>query len=123
MVKLRQFQQECEAWKRVLYFISEENSFLKTRLAEVIRNDGVDPGFLNTAELYQNKFMQKDEIIALMRKDVSGIDKLLSQLMYLNSQDKVATQKQKKLRREIKKLVSAFNDLKFQFNNFLAENL
>lgn len=122
-VKLRQFQQESDAWKRMLVFLSDENSTLKTRLAEVVKDDGINPEFLSNAELYQNKFMQKDEIISLIRQDITGIDKLLIKELYKDKAAKEVIHKQKILRRELKKLATSFNEMKFHFNNYLAEHL
>lgn len=122
-IKLSQFQRESDEWKRLLAFIAEENAFLKTRLAEVIRDDGIDVDFLNAAEQYQNKFMQKDEIMSLLRKDISQLDKLLSRQVFEGTSTRELVRRQKTLRREIKKLFIVFQQLKFHFNNYLTEHL
>ena len=80
--------------------------------------------FLETAEAFQTRFLQKDEIIKLIQRDVSQLDKLLIR----DTDHDGATLKeihfrQKKYRKEIRTLESAFNKLKVQFNNFLSETL
>jgi len=120
--KIDQIQNETDSWKRTLGFLSQENANLKIRLAELLNTDHSADSFLETAELYQNRFVQKDEIIKLMEKDVFELDKLLLREVY---EDGIILKdisfRQTKYRKEIKSLESAFSDLKLQFNIYVSE--
>lgn len=122
--KIGEFQKESEAWKRSLAFLLQENAYLKLRLGELVNNNTGNGEFLEAIEHYQNRFLRKDEIIRLIQQDVSQLDQML--LRDLN-QDEAALKdvqfRQKKYRKEIRSLESAFNKLKVQFNNFLSETL
>lgn len=118
---IRQFQHECDAWKRTLEFLLLENSFLKNRLAETLNSSDLATDFLETAEHYQARFIQKDEIINLMRQDVAEQNQLLERDIYEDGiLYKTVVHQQKRLRKEIKSLESSFNKLKIQFDKYLA---
>ena len=51
-----QFHHENKTWRRLLDFFKQENSFLKTRLSEVL-DKSTDKNFLALAEHFQNKFI------------------------------------------------------------------
>ena len=120
-LKVGQFVKESDEWKRTLTFLSQENTFLKLRLADILNGKEVSAGFLETAELYQSGFIQKDEIIKLLLNDVSKLDALLTKKScddgMLNQE---IAHKQNRLRNQVKFLESEFNKLKVQFNNYLS---
>ena len=123
-LKIRQFRHESDTWKRSLEFIMQENTYLKNRLAEVLKDIAADEDLLNTAEQYQNHFIREDETIHLLRRDIAGLDKLLVREVYEDGQlisDLI--HQRRKLAAEIKNSVSEFNKLKFDFNNYLGEML
>ena len=120
--KIKQFQYESDAWRRMLAFLLQENAILKTRLAELVNENIVSDGFLEMAEQYQNNFIRNDQIINFVRSDIAELDKLLTR----NSNEngliiKAIARKQKKLRIELTTLETTFNDIKIQFNNYLTE--
>lgn len=119
----KQFQEEINSWKRTLTCLLQENAFLKIRLSEVIQLQNSDSDFLNSAELFQNRFLRKDEIITIMRQDVAELEKLLSNDLYDTILEKDVIQKQQKMRHELDNIEVNFNKLKFDFNSYLAENL
>lgn len=121
--KIHQFQHETESWKRLLEFLQVENVFLKTRLAQITRED-VDNELLEQSEYFQNQFIREDEMISVMRHDVSEQDSWLTREVFEDGAIiKEVTRRQKKLRREIEIAEQKFNKLKFEFNNYLSENL
>ena len=75
-LRVRQFQKESESWKRMLEYIQMENSCLKTRLSDVVSEDGRKE-LLAEAENFQNRFIRKDEVISLVRRDIREFDTLL----------------------------------------------
>ena len=58
---LNQFQFEIHSWIRLVDFLNQENTYLKTRLSEVI-DQIKDRGSLALAEHFQNQFIVKDDI-------------------------------------------------------------
>jgi hypothetical protein len=121
--KTDQVLQECTAWERLLDFFKQENSYLKTRLSEVLDNK-TDKDFLALAEHFQNQFILKDEFIDEMLHDVREQERNLHILT-----DKKATieerliKKQQKVRNEMEFLEKDFNRMKNEFNKYLVSVL
>ena len=113
-------QQERDSWKRRLDYLSQENTLLKIRLAEVLksRDEGMD--LLIAAEQYQNWFLQQDDIIRLLRYEIAGLD-AASKNKELNKREIHTTvrQQQVKLENELVKTETAFNNLKNHFNKYV----
>ena len=121
-LKIRQLRQEIEAWKRSLEFIMEENSILKDRLGEVLNASSNQSSFINESEQFQNSFVQTDEHIWLIRKEIAELDKLLlkdPQGTFLDD----ALRKKKKLALDMQNVAREFNKMKFDFNSYLGEIL
>jgi regulator of replication initiation timing len=122
--KIKQFRHETDTWKRNIEFMMQENTYLKNRLAEVLKAELADEELLTAAEQFQNLFIREDEVIHLLRKDVAGMDKLLLREIYEDGHLLANVQQtQKKLSAEIRHAVAEFNKLKFDFNNYLSEVL
>ena len=121
--KTDQVLQECTAWERLLDFFMQENSYLKTRLSEVLDNK-TDKDFLALAEHFQNQFILKDEFVDEMLHDVREQEKNLNILA-----EKKATieerliKKQQKIRNEMEFLEKDFNRMKNEFNKYLVSVL
>lgn len=121
--KTDQVLQECTAWERLLDFFKQENSYLKTRLSEVLDNK-TDKDFLALAEHFQNQFILKDEFIDEMLHDAREQERNLHILA-----DKKATieerliKKQQKIRNEMEFLEKDFNRMKNEFNKYLVSVL
>ncbi len=117
--KTEQFLHENITWKRLLDFFIQENSFLKTRLSEVVDRE-TDQMFIATAEHFQNEFILKDEYIHDIESDIKGHEKNL-QMAFTQKRmpDSKTCKKQEKLRNEISYLEKEFSDLKNQFNKYL----
>ena len=84
---LQELQQEAESWKRTLEFIRDENIQLKTRLSEIIRQNHADQQFLDTAEYYNARFLSEDEMLRLLRRDISELDRMLMKHIVENDQE------------------------------------
>ena len=74
--KTEQFLHENITWKRLLDFFIQENSFLKTRLSEVVDRE-TDKTFIANAEHFQNEFILKDEYIHDIERDIKEQEKNL----------------------------------------------
>lgn len=119
-----QFRSEVNSWKKTLEYVMEENSFLKNRLGALLRFPSKDPEFLENAEYFQNKFMKQDETIAFLRKDVEDHLQELESENRIGKVNKITlTRKQHQLRTDIETTEESFNNMLFEFNNFLALTL
>lgn len=122
-LKLKQLQYESDTWKRLLTFMMDENVHLKNRLSEVLK-DGADNILLVEMENFQNNFVRKDEIIALLRKDVAELDKLLLREAFEDGKIiKQVNKKIKMLRNNIIEVEKKFGQLKSDFHSYLSENI
>lgn len=122
-LKLKQLQYESDTWKRLLTFMMDENVHLKNRLSEVLK-DGADNILLVEMENFQNNFVRKDEIIALLRKDVAELDKLLLREVFEDGKIiKQVNKKIKMLRNNIIEVEKKFGQLKSDFHSYLSENI
>jgi seryl-tRNA synthetase len=116
-----QFQHENKTWVRMLDFIKQENSYLKTRLSEVL-DHSTDRDFLALAEQFQNKFILKDEYIDELRHDINHQEQRLHEIEGDTVNDKL-TKRQEKLRNEMEYFEKDFNKLKNEFNKYLSTML
>lgn len=118
---ISQFRHENDTWKRYLYFLQQENNYMKTRLGQVLQND-IDLDFLDRAEYFQSKFLNEDETVNLLRQDLREIDDLLHNGVAENAALlKELQRKFKKLSRDMETVEQQFNKLKTDFNVFLLE--
>ena len=121
--KTDQVLQECTAWERLLDFFKQENSYLKTRLSEVLDNK-TDKDFLALAEHFQNQFILKDEFVDEMLHDVREQEKNLNILAEKKAIiEERLIKKQQKIRNEMEFLEKDFNRMKNEFNKYLLSVL
>ena len=120
-IKIEQFLHENTTWKRLLDFFVQENSFLKTRLSEVVDKEN-DALFIIEAERFQNEFILKDEFLQDMRRDIKEQQSKLQSLQHNKQEaDSRITKRQQKLRNEISFLEKDFPTLKNKFNKYLLQ--
>ncbi len=118
-----QFLHEILTWERALDFYKQENSFLKTRLAQVV-DKNTDKNFIDLAEHFNNRFISSDEYISDIIQDIrfqkNAIDDhLKNQLKVDHKMDILQT----KLRREMDRLETQISILKKEFNKKLVSYL
>ncbi|MDP1763315.1 MAG: hypothetical protein Q8L07_05445 [Sediminibacterium sp.] len=120
-LKLRQFQYETDTWKRLIRFIMDENVQMKNRLSEVLKNT-IATSFLEEVESFQSCFIKEDELIGLLRSDITELDKLLATNIFEDKEiSKEVTRKLNRLRNNIVNVETQFNKLKMEFNCYLSE--
>ena len=119
--KCDQFHHENKTWVRMLDFFKQENSFLKTRLSEVL-DDSTDKNFLALAEQFQNKFILKDEYIDELRHDINNQEVSINNTAE-NAVDIKLTKRQEKLRNEMEYFEKDFNMLRNDFNKYVSTAL
>ncbi|ANI89833.1 hypothetical protein A9P82_11355 [Arachidicoccus ginsenosidimutans] len=113
------FSNEAKQWLVVLEKIKQENIILKNRLADAIKQD-VSKDFIEYAEYFQQRFIEKDQIVDLLRHD---INMMLSAGSHLHkSSDKSQLKKfASQMTDDIEKSRLEFEQLKISFNTYLSK--
>jgi hypothetical protein len=122
-LKLKQLQYEIDSCKRMLDFMSEENIHMKNRISEILK-EKFDTWLLEEVDGFQTRFIRKDNLIALLRNEISEMDKLLLHAMYKEGKpDKKIEIKLKRLHRNIDNTEKQSGKLKSDFHRFLSTNI
>ena len=119
-LKLKQMMFETEALKRKLGYIMAENVHTKNRLAEVLTQK-FDISMLEKIEEFHNQFLKQDELITILRHELSEFENLLNKEITKDGEvlSKVKV-KMHKLREHIINSELEFDKLKSSFNNYLS---
>ncbi|MES1224416.1 MAG: hypothetical protein ABUT20_53470 [Bacteroidota bacterium] len=122
---IHQFTKEAETFQRTLAFVAEENTDLKNRLERILQNiSHEDRAILERIEYFQDGFLKIDEINRFLRGEVASQNRLLIQESYEDGDlIKEVKRSQKKLRKNIQDSEKEFNNLKFEFHDYLQEIL
>jgi hypothetical protein len=118
-VKLKQAFFEIRSIKRSVEFMMEENVYLKNRVSEILSN-GFDKKMLGVLEDFQNNFVSEDQLIGLLRNELSQIEELIHREVMAD--DRAFTELCDKLKRLCKSVTMAeseFIKLKSSFNESL----
>ncbi len=102
-------------WTTTLEKLRQDNVCLKNRLSAAVQHT-VSRSFLEAAEFYQQRFIDKDQIIDLLRYDISNLAHKSMQGGQAVSELQV-----RHLAKDIDALVSEFNQMKDSFNRYLDE--
>lgn len=114
-----QFLHENQTWDRALDFYLQENSYLKTRLSQVVDNN-IDKEFVDLAEHFHNSFIHNDECIKDLQKDILALQVLLKKAIAGTQVDeKKMNLQQNKLRNEMGYFEKDFSKLRNEFNQYL----
>lgn len=120
--KTKQVIEEIESWRRMLDFVQSENNYLKNRIAQVVSCD-MNREMLVMAEDFQARFINLDEMIRLLKKDVNDID---SHMTVPTSREAVIlpgkNAKLERIRMDMELLAQQFNKLRSNFQHFILEN-
>ena len=114
---LDQFLHENQTWERALDYFLQENAFLKMRLSQVLDRN-TDRSFVALAEHFQTCFVQMDECMKDLRKEI-----LLSQKALkagdLNQATELARMysRHQKLQTDMNYLQKKFAELTTEFNH------
>lgn len=118
--KSRYFQQEQETWQRTLDYIQQQNIALKNNVAHICSNP-ISREHLEKLEYFQSKFLEKDALIVLLRRDISEQIQLSERDLTNSGTYAVVSKKQDKLRSDMERIEKDFSSLKFDFNHYMAE--
>ena len=110
-------------WERALDFYKQENSFLKTRLAQVV-DKNTNKEFIALAEYFNNRFILSDEYISDILQDIRFQKNAIENKLKENSTiyPKIELQ-QNKLRSEMERFETQITTLKREFNKQLVSYL
>ena len=109
-------KQEQEVWLKTLERLRLENLLLKNRLIEVIRKD-ISKEQLEKAEFFQGLFLDKDTVIALLRRDIA---RMTATAPILPERNGYMTERNK-LKEDVYRMEKEFSSVKDQFNRFVLE--
>ena len=109
-------KQEQEVWLKTLERLRLENLLLKNRLIEIIRKD-ISKDQLEKAEFFQGLFLDKDTVIALLRRDIA---RMTATAPILPERNGYMTERNK-LKEDVYRMEKEFSSVKDQFNRFVSE--
>ena len=113
------YAKDIHAWETMLEQFQQENTLLKTQLAQVV-DINTGKAFLDLAESFNSQFILKDECILDLKKDIEAHKKSLFNGLYLYpNHSKMLVKKHLKLRNEMEHFSQGISVLKDKFNNYL----
>lgn len=116
-LKLEQLLFESDTWKKTLAFMTEENIRLKSELSEILQKK-IDKTLLPRAEEFNSGFLKHDDLINLLRNDISRFDKLLTSEQFEEGSVIVVVESGLEIiRKNIKEAEERFRALKLDFYN------
>jgi hypothetical protein len=122
--KLEQFHQENSTWIRILDFMEQETSFMKTRLSKAL--DLLNSSdLIEWAENFQTQVLHKEAAIDLLKQDIQSQEKRLASeyLFEGNHLKDEVVKSQSQLRLQMNYVENDFNSMRKEFNEFLALKL
>ncbi len=118
-----QFLHEVQTWGRSLDFYKQENTYLKTRLSQVLDNNS-GKTFVAFAEQYNSRFLFMDDYIKDLKTDLKlQMNMLRDYILGNQTQQRPLENLQKKLRTEMVNFEKNVTSLKHDFNQQLATYL
>ncbi|RXK86941.1 hypothetical protein [Filimonas effusa] len=108
---------EAKQWLVILDELRQVNILLKNRLVHALKQD-VSRNFIETAEYYHQKFIDKDQLIRLLRHDITS---LLEE--HIDAQDDSAPWLSRffTLEKDMQRIISEFSGMKAAFETYLSE--
>lgn len=107
---------ESRKWLTTLNELRVENVRLKNQLSEAVSRK-VSLDFVEEAERFQQCFVEKDQVIDLLRHDINT-------LMYELSEQEIITDAAERqcviLEKDTAQLIFEFRQMKISFNDFLT---
>lgn len=107
----------CRKWLTNLNELRTENIRLKEQLSGAINQD-VTLKFVEQAEQFQQHFLEKDQIIDLLRHDIKTMLDKLSE----HAVTRIEEQQYEVLGKDISKLIYEYHQIAESFYQFLAKN-
>lgn len=115
------YQIELKSWLRKIDILQQENVMLKNKVADVMKND-MDRVAVEKVENYLANFLEKDAILALLRRDIA--EEMKKAGYYQNEEESDTNEKkQASLRKDIAQMEFEFYKLKGDFTNYISDML
>lgn len=115
---IQHFQKEADAWKRLLDFLQTESVYLKNHITELAGHD-THAGMLQRLDYFQTRLLRKEELLALLRKDVQHFTKNLGVDPSVSAVSEKMQQEKRLLGTEIDVFEKQFNQVKTEFYHYL----
>jgi hypothetical protein len=113
---LNELEIEIGTWLKRLEDMQRENTDMKTRLAEAVKQT-MSSSALEEAEQFQNRFLNKDTVISFLRADIKKHAQKLA-----HSLNGTEIQKwQNKLRTDMQKMDNEFHNMRSIFTDYLLQ--
>jgi len=110
---------DIREWLTVLDNLRQENIALKYRLSEAVRQSISRP-FIETAEIFQQKSVDKDQLIDLLRHDIANLLIKMKFNDVVDNDAAVLQQQARTLETDVQKVVSGFEQMKQAFDQYLT---
>lgn len=112
------FKQEHNIWLKKLELLQLEIVFLKNHIAVIVQKD-VSPDTLEKLEYFQTNFLNKDTIIALLRREIKQLGELIADKHIFESGNTAdaLNKRQDTLRSDISKMEMELLRIKSDFKN------
>lgn len=117
----KQIQYECDFFKHLTRYVADETTGMKNRIAEVLKED-FDRGMLDGIEYFQNECMKTDEIVGIIRNDITQLNGYLSDKEQLLNNRKQIQNVRSALSQKALTVEMRFQELQVEFNTFLFDN-
>lgn len=109
------YSYEIKGWIRTLDYLQQENIHMKNQIADILSLNAA-PNVLDRIEQYNNLFLNKDTVIAFLRRDIK-------KLQENNISPEEFHKKRVTLRYDMEKMEKEFGNLKYNFTNYIHEVL
>lgn len=109
------FEQEQAVWLKTLERLRLENLLLKNKLIEIIKKE-ISKEQLERAEFFQGLFLDKDTVIALLRRDIA---RLAGKHTPIQPERNGYLHERNKLKEDVYRMEKEFSAVKEEFNRFV----
>ena len=122
-LKLNKIQHEVETWRCLLLYMQEENIHLKNQLSEVLK-DRFDKKMLQELEVFQTKFIMKNNLITSLEKEVAVIEEYIHSKKNLSIEIIDPSEKNiAGIRNNLEIAEKIFSFLNSDLNHYLSESI
>lgn len=119
---LRQFQHECNFFRRLTEFIGDETINMRIRATEVLK-ENFGRKMLESIEYFQDEFLKIDQIVKFVRNDVSELNDSLMNKELTSEKIKQIRLFRDGLCKKAYSMKKRFYELLVKFNNVLLDNI
>lgn len=108
---------QAKQWLVILDELRQLNIGLKNRLVSELKQE-VTRNFIETAEYYQQKFVDKDQMVRLLRHDITG---LVEDSARMPEENLAWSERFYSLEKDMERLIAEFSRMKAGFEHYLSD--